>query len=170
MSKDLTTSGPSRRQIAKGAAWAVPAVSIAAAAPALAASPLPACDPNTLQIVANCPPLLSTQSLNFTVTNPAGSGCEVPMGTPVDITVSGLVGLTVEALVAVNAGVLFQSGTSVQLARALQSGDSVTIEVFPPSLIDVQALGTATVAVAGSTASASYILANVLGLRVAVCN
>jgi hypothetical protein len=33
------TSGPSRRQIAKGAAWAVPAVSVAAAAPTLSASP-----------------------------------------------------------------------------------------------------------------------------------
>lgn len=169
VSKDITTAGPSRRQIAKGAAWAVPAVSVAAAAPALAASPVTACAPGTLQIVANCPPVLSTQSLNFTLTNPAGSGCEIPIGTPVDITVSGLIGLTVEELVSVNAGVLFQSGTSLQLAQALQSDDSVTIEVFPPSLLDVQAVGTATVAAAGSTASASYILANVLGVRVAIC-
>lgn len=44
MSKDITTAGPSRRSIAKGAAWAVPAVSVAAAAPSLAASPVdPGC-------------------------------------------------------------------------------------------------------------------------------
>lgn len=39
MTQDITTTGPSRRSIAKGAAWAVPAVSVAAAAPSLAASP-----------------------------------------------------------------------------------------------------------------------------------
>lgn len=39
MTQDITTTGPSRRQIAKGAAWAVPAVSVAAAAPSIAASP-----------------------------------------------------------------------------------------------------------------------------------
>ncbi|GAA8845559.1 hypothetical protein DUHN55_16760 [Helicobacter pylori] len=45
MTQDITTTGPSRRSIAKGAAWAVPAVSVAAAAPSLAASET--CEPQT---------------------------------------------------------------------------------------------------------------------------
>lgn len=170
MSKDITTAGPSRRQIAKGAAWAVPAVTVAAAAPALAASPLPVCEPGALQVTRNCPPALSTDSLTFTVANPASSGCVVPAGTPVDITVSGLVGLTLEQLVSLNAGVLYQNNGVLMLQSDLEPGDSIPIEVFPPSLLDAQVVGTATVAVAGSQASANYIIATVLGITVAICN
>lgn len=168
MSKDITTAGPSRRQIAKGAAWAVPAVTVAAAAPSLAASPT-VCPPGTLAVTANCPPPVSTDSLNFTIANPAGSGCEVPEGTQVDITVSGLVGLTLEALVNLNAGVLYQEAGVLKLEAPLAAGDSITVEVFPPNLLNAQVLGSASVAVAGSSASAGYIIAQVLGLTVAVC-
>lgn len=169
MSKDITTSGPSRRSIAKGAAWAVPAVSVAAAAPALAASPLPVCDPGTLTVTANCPGLLSTDSLTFTVGNPAGSGCEVPAGTVVDITVSGLVGLTLEQLVTLNAGVLYADGSTVALVEPLAAGESITLGIFPPSLLNAQVAGTATVAIAGSSASANYVIAEVAGVTVAIC-
>lgn len=168
MSKDIITAGPSRRSIAKGAAWAVPAVSVAAAAPSLAAS-VAACALGTLQVTANCPPLLSTDSLTFTVTNPTASGCEVAAGTVVDITVGGLVGLTLEQLVILNAGVLYQEDSTLALSTALGPGDSITLEIFPPSLLNAQVAGTATVAVDGSSASANYIIAEVLGLTVAIC-
>ncbi len=39
------TFNPSRRTLMKGAAWAVPAVAVASAAPALAASPIVSCQP-----------------------------------------------------------------------------------------------------------------------------
>ncbi|APH00589.1 hypothetical protein ASJ30_02805 [Janibacter indicus] len=83
---------------------------------------------------------------------------------------SGLVGLTLEQLVSLNAGVLYQNNGVLMLQSDLEPGDSIPIEVFPPSLLDAQVVGTATVAVAGSQSSANYIIATVLGITVAICN
>lgn len=40
MTSKLTSSGPSRRTVVKGAAWAVPAIVVASATPAFASSPI----------------------------------------------------------------------------------------------------------------------------------
>lgn len=86
MTQDITTTGPSRRSIAKGAAWAVPAVSVAAAAPSLAASPLDCTDPvnwqNNISIDSGC--LISAVGANvfsgwrLTNTATAPGGCAIP--------------------------------------------------------------------------------------------
>ena len=164
MSKDITTSGPSRRSIAKGAAWAVPAVSVAAAAPSLAAS---ACDPVT--VTPNCPGLLSGDSLTFTISNP-DAGCVIPAGTPVEVTVSNLVGLTADLLVDINVGVLSTDSGTLALASDLAAGDSITVNVFPPSLLNLGVIGTATVSITGVPGSADYIIATAAGLTVALCS
>ncbi len=170
MSKDITAPGPSRRQIAKGAAWAVPAVTVAAAAPALAASPT-VCPAGTLTVATLCPPLLSTTSLRFRITNPAGSGCTVPAGTPLTLNVSGLAGLDATLLngINANAGVLFTTATDATLQQALAPGQSITLNVFPRRLLYAQVAGTASLSIEGSSASASYIIATVAGLSVAIC-
>lgn len=89
MTQDITTTGPSRRSIAKGAAWAVPAVSVAAAAPSLAASPTDCSDAANWQgnIVLTPGCLISVAGANvgagWTVHN-SGTGanaCPIPAGT-----------------------------------------------------------------------------------------
>lgn len=164
MSKDITTSGPSRRSIAKGAAWAVPAVSVAAAAPALAASPA-VCPAGTLTVTPNCPPLIqlptaNAQQLTFTVTNPAGSGCTVPMDTTFTIDRGGLAGVLVGPLNDLNAdvGVLFDTATTGHLTAPLAEGQSVTIEVFPRNLANVAVAQDATFTIDGSTATQGYTI------------
>ncbi|EKA62393.1 hypothetical protein B277_02341 [Janibacter hoylei PVAS-1] len=74
MTQDITTTGPSRRSIAKGAAWAVPSVAVAAAAPSLAASTEPPCAPQTcayplvsaLQVIATRNANNTSSSISFT--------------------------------------------------------------------------------------------------------
>ena len=69
MTQDITTTGPSRRSIAKGAAWAVPAVTVAAAAPSLAASTEPPCAPQTCATpVLSAVQLIATRSARDTST------------------------------------------------------------------------------------------------------
>lgn len=169
MTQDITTTGPSRRSIAKGAAWAVPAVSVAAAAPSIAASPN--CGPGTLQVEPLCPPLLSTTSIRFRITNPASSDCTVPTGTALTLNVSGLVGLNASLLNGINAdaNVLFSNATDATLTQPLEPGQSITINVFPRSLLNAQVVGSATLSIGGSSASANYIIATVGGLSVAIC-
>lgn len=155
MSKDITTAGPSRRQIAKGAAWAVPAVTVAAAAPALAASHLPVCSPVVLEAaVLNCSTvgLLQPQTF-FRVTNPAGSGCVVPAGTQLTLTTSGVAGINATLLDGINADVdlIFSDGQSPTTARDLEPGDYIDFQVIP-SGITVAVLGTWTLNVPGDTA------------------
>ncbi|WP_282072602.1 hypothetical protein [Janibacter hoylei] len=68
MTQDITTTGPSRRSIAKGAAWAVPAVTVAAAAPSLAAS-TEECAPETCATpVLSAVQLIATRSARNTST------------------------------------------------------------------------------------------------------
>lgn len=168
MTSEITN--PSRRSVAKGAAWAVPAVAVAAAAPSLAASPG---DP--LTVTANCPGLLSGDSLTFTISNP-DTGVLVPAGTPVDVTVTELVGLDVDLLVDINAGVLeTDTSGSLLLADDLAPDESITLNIFPDSLLTAGVLGTATVSIEGVSAAADYILTSVnipvVGtVTVALCN
>ena len=165
MSKDITTSGPSRRSIAKGAAWAVPAVSVAAAAPALAASPIAVCAPGTLVVTANCPPVIQlptadAQQLTFTVSNPAGSGCIVPTDTTFTVDRGGLAGVFVTPLNDLNAsvGVLFDTATTGHLTAPLAEGQSVTIQVFPRNLANVAVAQDATFTIDGSSATQAYTI------------
>lgn len=68
MTQDITTTGPSRRSIAKGAAWAVPAVSVAAAAPSLSASSEP-CAPETCATpILSAVQIIATRSARNTST------------------------------------------------------------------------------------------------------
>lgn len=89
VSKDITTAGPSRRSIAKGAAWAVPAISVAAAAPSLAASPVVDCTQpanwqSNISLTPGC--LVSVAGANvgagWTVRNTGvgANACPIPAG------------------------------------------------------------------------------------------
>lgn len=89
VSKDITTAGPSRRSIAKGAAWAVPAISVAAAAPSLAASPVVDCTQpanwqSNISLTPGC--LVSVAGVNvaagWTVRNTGvgANACPIPAG------------------------------------------------------------------------------------------
>lgn len=70
MTQDITTTGPSRRSIAKGAAWAVPAVSVAAAAPSLAASPPEECEPQSCATpLVSALQVIATRNANNTSSN-----------------------------------------------------------------------------------------------------
>ena len=62
MSQD-TTASPSRRTIAKGLAWSVPAVAVAATTPAFAASRTV-----TISVVAGCPSSSQTGTFSITAT------------------------------------------------------------------------------------------------------
>lgn len=81
---------PTRRTVAKGAAWLVPTVSVAAAAPTLAASPLSDCTSGSPEVtIDGCSNYLVEGTVpSFRVTNPPGSGCEIPVGTIITITLS----------------------------------------------------------------------------------
>lgn len=169
MSKDITTAGPSRRQIAKGAAWAVPAVTVAAAAPALAASPNPVCTGTDITLgVANCR-LVGLVSPEATFTITAGPDCRIPAGTPVSLTGGALASIGVPALVQLNAGILtFGSEiSSAALANDIAPGQTVTVRVFPDGL-NINVLGTYTMTVLG--ASATFTLAAGVGNLVSVCS
>lgn len=168
MSKDITTAGPSRRQIAKGAAWAVPAVTVAAAAPALAASPLPVCGPGALVVsVENCDGLtLLGQPPRFRITNPSESGCTLPSGTPVELSGSGVAGVNLLGEQLANVGVLYSEQGTAALTNALAPGDSVVVNVFPSGL-NVTVIGSATLSVAGS--SGTFNLTAGVGSLVSIC-
>lgn len=169
MTSEITS--PSRRTIAKGAAWAVPAVAVASAAPSLAASPT-ACEPGALEIGVECPSLISGgPSLYFTVTNPADSDCTVPAGTPITVDRSGLAGVDVGPLNDINVGadVLFSDATNATTQRDLAPGDSIEVHIFPPGLANVSVLQNATVSIDGASLSQGYTIISLLGLNIAVC-
>nr|WP_257909848.1 hypothetical protein [Janibacter limosus] len=148
MSKDITTSGPSRRSIAKGAARAVPAVSVAAAAPALAASPC-AAGAESVTIEGKCPPLIgvNTRKPYFLLTN-TGS-CDIPSGPAFTLSTTGLVGLTADILdsIRVDAAVIFSSESGGTIERGIPAGGTVEIEVLPQALVDANLAGSATLSV-----------------------
>jgi hypothetical protein len=165
VSKDITTSGPSRRSIAKGAAWAVPAVSVAAAAPALAASPN-YCTTNSLTVEAVCPPVLSvlteTRNVYFTVTNTGA--CTIKSGLTFTLTYGGLVNVQLAQLNAIqlDAAVLFTSDTTGQINRDIPAGGTVEIEIFPDDLLTLGVLGNATLTVdGGATDTSNFIVADI---------
>ncbi len=168
MTQDLTTAGPSRRSIAKGAAWAVPAVSVAAAAPTLAASAPEECRP---QIRVNCPPPLTTQQLTFTITNPSSNSCTIPTDTPFTVNRGGLAGVNVGPLNSINAGVnvIFDTANSGRLTAPLAPGQSVTFQVFPRGLATVSLLQNVSVTMEGVSAAQGYTIIRLLGLSVAIC-
>lgn len=148
MSKDITTTGPSRRQIAKGAAWAVPAVTVAAAAPALAAST--SCPAGSLTVsVVNCRVLGLLSAPYFTITN--NGDCTVPAGTPVTLTGSGLVSAVIQGLDDINVAVLFDGQSSTgTLQQPLGPGEAIRVDVF--SGLDVTVLGEYTLSIDGASA------------------
>ncbi|MGO1165439.1 MAG: hypothetical protein ACTMHL_02350 [Janibacter sp.] len=82
-----------RRTIVKGAAWAVPAVSVAAAAPSLAASPTEAAHDLSTSVSGGGTRITPTQ-LDITATNFINSGTETVEGITVVFSVSD--GQTIE--------------------------------------------------------------------------
>ncbi|WP_338750501.1 hypothetical protein [Janibacter alittae] len=167
MTSQITS--PSRRSVAKGAAWAVPAVAVAAAAPSLAASNAECSGTELILGVENCRLIgLLSPVASFTITNPSTSGCTVPAGTPVSLTGGALASIGVPALIQLNAGVLtFGSDIgSATLANDLAPGDSVPVRVFPDGL-NINVLGTYTMGILG--ASASFTLAAGAGPLLSVC-
>ena len=175
MSNDATTNTPSRRTIAKGAAWAVPAVSVAAVAPTLAAS-TEACAPGTLVVEPVCPDttvdLIDGEPLYFTITNPSESGCVVPEGTEITVDRGGLADVKVLTLNELaNVGVFYTGSDTAELTSDLEPGSTAVIRLFPQDLATVSALTTATVSVAGSSASQDYTIVNIplTGTTIAVC-
>lgn len=157
MSKDITASGPSRRSIAKGAAWAVPAVSVAAAAPALAASTtLPVCPAGTLVVtVQNCNLLGIVQPQTyFRITNPVDSGCTVPAGVQLTLTTSGVAGVSVDVIDGLNADadLIFSGSDDPTTARPLAPGEFIDFQVIPGD-INISALARWTLNAGGNQAS-----------------
>lgn len=121
-----TNAGPSRRNVAKVTAWTVPAVAVAVATPAAAASPVP-----TYDLVVNgvCPlvaiPFI-TPAAHFTVTS---NGAATPAGRTLTLTYSSL--LSVGSQPFTGSGVQFLSiaGTRSVTATlpAIAHNGSVTI-------------------------------------------
>lgn len=168
-------TSPSRRTIAKGAAWAVPAVTVAATAPSLAASPT-VCDPGMLTVTPNCPPIITlprpdSQQLTFTIANPGGSGCTIPAETQFTVDRGGLAGVEVGPLNQLNANVavLFDTANTGHLTAPLGPGESITIQIFPRDLANVALVQRATVSIDGSSATQAYTILSVLGISVALC-
>ncbi|WP_114202818.1 hypothetical protein [Janibacter anophelis] len=165
MSKDITTSGPSRRSIAKGAAWAVPAVSVAAAAPVLAASPT-YCETLDFSVRAVCPPtdidLLdgNSESLYFVITNEGD--CTVRAGQTFTLDTTGLANVSVEGLnaIQVDAVVFGSDGTTGTIGTDIAPGGEIIVKVFPVAEIDVNlaVIGTTTLTIDGSPTTQSYTL------------
>lgn len=175
MSNDATTATPSRRTIAKGAAWAIPAVSVAAAAPALAAS-TSTCAPGSLVVEPVCPDttidLFDGEPLHFTITNPSDSDCVVPQGTEITVDRGGLANVEVLTLNELaNVGVLYTDSDTAELTSDLEPGQTAVIRLFPQDLATVRALATATVSIAGSSASKDYTIVNIplTGTTIAIC-
>lgn len=166
MTSEITS--PSRRQIAKGAAWAVPAVSVAAAAPSLAASPDPVCTGDDITLgVANCR-LVGLLSPEATFTITAGPDCSIPAGTPVSLTGGALAEIGVPALVQLNAEILSfgQDIGSATLSNEIPAGQSRTVRVFPDGL-NINVLGTYTLTLLG--VSAEFTLGAGVGPLLSVC-
>lgn len=99
---------PSRRVVAAGAAWLVPSVAVAAAAPALAASSGQACEVGDLQVeVRGCATGLMNSGVGvapayFRISGPGG--CEIPQGTPFTVTLSSEFPLQALQLDSLNSG------------------------------------------------------------------
>lgn len=102
MSKDITTAGPSRRSIAKGAAWAVPAVSVAAAAPSLAAS--------TDECTDCAAPILGAAVTAIRNTNLTGTIRRATIAAGVTFSLTGCTGL-------VSAGVVTLESATLTISR-----------------------------------------------------
>ena len=151
MTRDATT--PSRRNVAKGAAWAVPAVAVAAAAPTLAAS----CEPS-LSLSAVWPPIIGvdTRNVYFTLTN--DGECPIDAGLAFTVDVSGLVGLTVGHLnaIQVDAGVLFSDANNGTITREIAPGETIEIEIVADSLLNADVVGSATLMAMGQSASVDF--------------
>ncbi|CAM3891653.1 hypothetical protein [Janibacter anophelis] len=157
---------PSRRSVAKGAAWAVPAVAVAAAAPSLAASTTYCTGTPTFTIDVVCPPtdidLLdgNSESLYFVVTNT--SGCTVEAGQEFTLDTTNLAGVTVEGLNAINAGVAVfgADGRTGTLSQDLADGASVEIHVFPVADVDVNlaVIGATTLTIEAASLTQAYTL------------
>lgn len=140
MTQDITTTGPSRRSIAKGAAWAVPAVSVAAAAPSLAASVVD-CEPGTLSIsVRRCSFVGLGSAPYFTITNPSAD-CEIPVGANVDLNFGSLVGLELDFLDSANTGLsafyVIGNVHRATLLAPLGPGQSMNVLVYNSSALSV---------------------------------
>lgn len=165
MSKDITTSGPSRRSIAKGAAWAVPAVSVAAAAPSLAASTA-YCETLDFSVRAVCPPtdidLLdgNSESLYFVIKN--NGDCTVRAGQQFTLNTTGLANVSVEGLnaIQVDAVVFGSDGKTGTIGTDIAPGGEVIVKVFPVADIDVNlaVLGTTTLTINGAPTTQAYTL------------
>lgn len=178
MSHDLSNSGISRRSIAKGAAWAIPAVSVAAAAPSLAAS-LEPCVPGVLSVSVRQCSLVGVggnqQAPYFRVTN-ANSDCTVPVGTEVTLTTSGLIGLDLDFLELDNnkLQLLYTVGntSTFETIAPILPGESVDIKVYGPSFISVgvSALQEVGLNFDGATARFNWTRVNVLGIVVFLCS
>lgn len=92
----MTGLSPSRRTLVKGAAWSVPVISVAAAAPALAASSTPAHDLSTS--VPGTGTRQSATNLNLSPTTFNNTGSETIEGLTVTFTVDNgqtITGITI---------------------------------------------------------------------------
>lgn len=175
VTQDITTTGPSRRSIAKGAAWAVPAVSVAAAAPSLAASP-DHCDTPTVAVQGVCPPRIGadTRSVYFTVTNTGD--CTIELGLPFTLDTDGLVGLSVGHLnnIQVDVGVVFPNENSGQINRDIAPDEVVEIEFVPDALLNADVVGSGTLSAAGQSATSNFTVVEIglpllPSIQVALC-
>ncbi|NYF97636.1 hypothetical protein [Janibacter cremeus] len=181
MTSEITS--PSRRSVAKGAAWAVPAVAVAAAAPSLAASTNYCGTSPGFTVEAVCPPIDidvldgNSDSLYFEITN-SSNDCTVEAGQTFTLASTNFVGATVEGLNALQVdAVVFgddmQTGT---IGRDIPPGEAVRVNVFPVAQLDVngQVAGTTTLTIEGMPTTQDYTLVELdafglAGLTLAFC-
>lgn len=164
MTSEITN--PSRRSVAKGAAWAVPAVAVAAAAPSLAASTVYCEGPADFSIRVECPPtdidLLdgNSESLYFVITN--DSDCTVQAGQIFTLNTTGLANVSVEGLnaIQVDAVVFGEDGTSGVIGEDIAPGGEIIVKVFPVANVDVNlaVIGSTTLTVGTASLTQAYTL------------
>jgi len=110
MNKDLNLSSPAtRRTVVKGAAWSVPVIAAAIAAPAASASTI---ELGALNLSGTCG-VLGVIGPGFTLT--ASATAPIPAGTVITISGSGVANIGVFSITGGLASVAVLSGTSRQI-------------------------------------------------------
>lgn len=160
----MTSQQISRRSIAKGAAWTVPVVAVAAAAPAAFASTV---DVGAFHINGTCG-VLGVLGPGFTLT--AGPSTPLPVGTTVTITGSGIANIGVFSVTGGTASVAILSNTARQitLTAALPAGGTIAFRTTLSISVAFQLMATVAVPT-GYTATGAKTLGNV-GSTLILCS
>lgn len=159
-----------RRTVTTAAAWTVPAVAVAVAAPAHAASPVtPAWDVTVTGFATNGADVsllggglvntvlnflgISAATFGYTITASAGV---VPAGTAFTLTTGGLVNASLldNQLIGLTVVGISNQTVTITLDADLPTGSSVTVNLLGNALLNVGVLSTSTLTLAGNDSPA----------------